>query len=302
MQRAPVTLGLRLALEYRRGADRIYETVSGDEREEAFRALYATLFARWGCQQWIEASLADFPELHGRIEEVVFLAVHRARDEGADLSTKCETREGPHAGVLRVLPSRFGAEADLRVFLRFNWLQLADLTDPGFAYTGDTSGLADHPTEVRVVLDHYATLWALYTDVRLVARGWPAPAEHADRRAVVAALAEALDTPQARARYERLLDAGALAHDDLVQLSLAMRDAARRRDAKGIRVCALCRFPSADTAPLDNVSDEVRAAIAAEYPTVRGAVCGHCAERMALLALVAGGPQLAASSDKGDAS
>ena len=278
----------RLAVRYRRAADRIYGSDEGRAREAAFREVYAGLFDDLGYQDALRSALAAFPALTRGLQELVVTTAKGRTDEGSDLAAgHGETRPKP-AAVLRMLPHRFLDGPALDAFLRFNFWQIQDLLNPAFGFDGRGLPYDTVPAEARLVLEAYGLLWALYTGHRLQARGWAVPAEHASLRQDLRHMVGPGGQDVADAVLSRIDTETALTHDALLGLARELRAAARVGRVRRIEVCDLCGFASVDVRPLSQVDQAARDMIAAEYPDRGDLVCGHCAERMALLAPPAG--------------
>ncbi len=272
----------RMLLEFRRAADRIYQGTPARDREAAFRDLYGSLFSRLGYERSLTQSLREFPALHDAVCALVVVRAGRAAEEGTDLSGRPRSELGPRRAILRIRPERFLDEAGLRAFLRFNWIQLGDLTDPRFGYEGGDLPGELSPAEARLMLEAYGLVWALYTDARM-RRRWAGPSASVDMASAVARLVGRAGPETAQAILDRVTGPEVLTHQELLANAAHLRAAARRGQSRAIETCALCRFASADVQPLDEVPEPARTAVAQEYPAAEGGVCGHCLERLVIL-------------------
>lgn len=290
----------RLRLEMRRSADRLYRETAGREREAAFQALYHSTFNRLGHVDTLRRSLREFSILRSGLGELVVMCARRAFDEGTDLPAQPPTGNAPRRAILRIRPARFADKSDLQTFLRFTWLQLSDLLDPAFGYEGENPPAQRSPAEARLLVEAYGLLWALYTQVRMRRRGWSSVAGANALAQAQRSLLGPKQADEARTILERVTGAETLTHQELLALAGRSRVAARRGQAHAIEVCALCRFASADVRAVDALSECVQSVLRLEYPDAEDGVCGHCAERLELLAVTGPAGESVRSERTGD--
>ncbi len=272
-------LRTRLERDYRKEAENIYAAPFDERgRELAFSALYQKLFARLGYEEILRSTLKLFPQLFERVAQVVVLPAHGEREEGTDLSAAAG--EAGRRAVLRLRAERFAKDSSIRALLSFHWLQLDDLADPAFGYGGQGLPGDLHPAEQRAVLENYALLWDLWTDVRLAQRGLGAPGE-SERRKKTAESAFA-GSLRGDDFFRSVLRGEALTHGGLLRAATDLR---LHAPARSEGLCSLCRFPSQTARDVPALPEgAAKAALLRDYPALSGPVCAHCFERYEFLA------------------
>ncbi len=292
-QGPPDALQKRLEADFRRLAGKIYSETTEANREEAFENLYRSLFARLGFEESLRRTAREFPALTGHLDEIVVVAARGDRDEGSDLSSR-RGAGAPRRAVLRVRPARLADPPRAAPFLRFSWLQLADLCDPDFGFTGEEPAGELHPTEHKALLDAYSLLWGVSAGARLRVRGFAAPAEDLGRRERLSQIHSRLSQGALRDQVAGVLDGAMARHGELLALAEKLREHLRMEGGIA-RICTLCRFPSQRTLAREEIPPGPgRDGLLQDYPDLEGAVCSHCLERYELVAME-GSPLQAAS-------
>lgn len=282
MRSATDRMAKRLEKDYRRHAEDIY-SASADEtdRETGFRSVYKTLFKKLDYPGFFAESLEPFPLLTRRLDKIVVFNARHKRDEGADLPAAGPEKAASVRAALHIMPQRFADDTALDTFLKFNWLQLQDLLDPAFGYTGDAVFQGRHPAEVQQLANVYSLLWALYASHRMHLNGWPVDDGYA---AHVDAIEQLVGSELAPQFQPWLSDRKPVSHARLAELAVKFQEK-RRNTASGVVArCDLCRFPATNLTVIDGLSDGgLLRALGTFYPKARGAVCPHCRERLEIM-------------------
>ncbi|MCW5829334.1 MAG: hypothetical protein KIT79_08465 [Deltaproteobacteria bacterium] len=280
-------LAHRLESDFRRQADRIYaETAVDAVREAKFRTVYHSLFEKLGYPEVFQESLADFPLITKRLRKIVVFQARQSGDEGADLPGNQDASAGNNQAALYITAGSLTDGAKLDSFLKFSWLQLQDLVNPEFVYTGDAVFAGRHPAEVQQLTRAYSLLWALYADYRMRKAGWAATDKYAERLSVL----DQLSGGQA-AEFQPWLDAHrTITHEHLAEAARGLQQQRRRLRSGAICECGFCGFPAAEFVMTGDIPDKgiLKDAIGTFYPDVHGAICGQCQERLEIMITTAG--------------
>lgn len=265
---------------YRKGRAGLYDIAEGEERERKFRALHAQWFTRLNLGHTVQAALDEQPVLAAESGICCVLRAVSRADEGADLH---DLRKEPHplgkAVVIRLRPAAFLDPATLRAFLRHELMHLVDILDPDFGYLPVFPKSQAGPTYDNLVRERYRAVWNTWIDGRLSARGW-APGEARESRLREFSATFCLGTEAAEAKFSRFFDAVQLTHQEILEFARNPSCDSLGDGRGGARFCPLCAFPSFHWVSRGDVSSEMEAAIAQDFPQWRPAqgLCRQCAD------------------------
>jgi hypothetical protein len=272
------------AAEFHHRRDPLYAEPDRDRRERLFGALHLDWFRRLGLDRPFRDALAELGAALATARRVLAGPAAHHKDEGAELFVN---DAGERSVVLTIAPETIAPEtaahgAAALLFLRREFLHVADMLDQSFAYEPRLPRQEAGPSHDRRLQDRYRALWNCTVDGRLARAGHAgAPARAARRReflALFACLGEA-----AGDCFAALFDGERPAHPALVAMASDPAKAFGLADpgpAAGGR-CALCSFATAEFEPdADGLPAAARDLLAAEFPAWAPAapICRQCAD------------------------
>jgi hypothetical protein len=198
---------------FRTARDPLYETPDGEPREAAFAALHGEWFLRLGLGDPVRTALAEQPTIAAHCGRCLVARARGHRDEEADLRV---APDGSRTSVIRVVPERLAAADAFLIFLRRELLHVADMLDPAFGYSPVLPAAASGAGREQLVRARYRVLWDASVDGRLLRRGRVSPAVESERRRETA---RAFPDPEARAAFDRVFNAAAVTHAELLALA-----------------------------------------------------------------------------------
>lgn len=270
--------------------ERLYQVFDPDERNTAFFRLHLEWFREWGLEQPLANALKEFPLVR---EKLTVLAVRKAagkQDEGAELYVN---DGGDRTGLLALRLERFADSAAFAAWLRHEFMHLHDMLDPAFGYapTLELPGL--NAAQRRLAGERYRLLWDITIDGRLSAAGPPPMASREQHAAAFARAYCFWPGPRQTEVFEALWQNHGISHSRFLEL---ITDPRGLRDTSGPAPgasCPLCDFPTFAWAQTANLTPEVLARIASEFPgwTPPQGICDRCLEtyEAAVAALCPGG-------------
>ena len=262
--------------EFRAQRDRLYGLSDPDESEARFAGFHAEWFVRLALGDEIRALLDENPAFGAHPAPVSRCAVIRAigaKEEGADLHEERGRRHeaGKPALVIKVRPATLLASWRLRLLLRRDLLQVADMLDPAFEYSLATPEVEGGATREKLIRDRYRVVWDVSVDGRLASRGMSNEEVEGDRRNEFLASYGALGS-EAAGRFERLFRGPRPTHPQMWAMACS---------PGGAGLCPLCRFPTPvlQAAPA-LLPAALIAAIREEFPQwcPEAGLCAHCAD------------------------
>jgi hypothetical protein len=165
---------MRIPDQFRAECDPIYDKYPIADRddidfEDAFRGIYRRFFKILGYDDLILSALSEYPVIDEHVGEIIVKVCYAVEKEEANLpKRKIEDPErGPLSVVtLAITSARFFEKEGLKIFLRHELMHVTDMLDPEFCY--DDSPLGVTPSEECIVKNHYALIWDIYIDQRLI--------------------------------------------------------------------------------------------------------------------------------------
>jgi hypothetical protein len=248
---AAVLLALRGHAEepgFRAERDPLYGILDSEAREAAFRAFHAAWFERLGLDREVARALRERPSIALRADRCLLAHTSSGRDESAELFVAPGNGEGKSCRgtvVLRLRPETLARPAGLREFLRHEFLHIADMLDPRFAYEPWLPPSEAGPAHEPLLKDRYRVLWDAYIDGRLSRLGQAPAGRRAERLGEFKRAFPMLGHVTEEA-FDRFFTAVFLRHDDLVAFavdpeSILSRSSGGRSPGDS---CPLCRFPT----------------------------------------------------------
>ena len=179
---------------FRRERDPLYERHS-DDRDERFRALHDTWFARLGLGRPIEECVGERSNVLRRLSEGRVLPALSAREEGADLIDRLTSGlpEAQPILAIRLRPSSLLDAASLRMLLRRELRHVDDMLDPAFGYERALPPSDLGPLGDNLVQSRYRAAWNVSIDGRLSREGFADAAAVAGHRKEFSAAFAMLD-------------------------------------------------------------------------------------------------------------
>ena len=271
---------------FRQLRDQIYSVTESEEREKRFREFHAEWFLRLQLGRAITESLLEQHSLFRGTQRCCVLPARTTQEEGADLhglrAASPTDFEPDKVIVIRLKPARLLDPPGARIWLRHELTHVTDMLDPAFGYEPQLPSLDAGPAFNTLLQERYRVLWDCWIDGRLVRRGW-APEKALEKRWEEFRLTFGAFGPEARQRFQELLDSDSQTHATLVALSLhpALETTPSLAAQTGPQPCPLCRFP---TFPLcsgeTELSEEDRGEIRGDFPSWKPehGLCRQCAD------------------------
>ncbi len=229
--------------------DRIYAISDPETRNAAFRQTYADCFTEWKLGQRMEMQIYGL--INGSsIDRCVLAAACKGKNPHADLMVKDQAGYSEHTLLIQIKPESILEPATLACWMRSELLQVADMLDENFGYKPDD--IVGSPWERRLRQDRYMVLWRVYVAGRLLRQGQQAPKEISTLRAAFDKVFLHFGTKAPPLSFERVLDAGALTHAQLlawaVDPTLLFFDKPTQATGGPCPggLCPLCGFPTHD--------------------------------------------------------
>lgn len=257
--------------------DPLYHDPDPERRERRFASLHFEWFQRLGLDRPFRRALEELREPLAPVRRILAVPATREKDEGAELFV---SDEGDRNVVLRIGPRTVTDEVATTLLLRREFLHVADMLDPAFAYAPHLPRQPTGPAHDRRLQERYRVLWSCSVDGRLGRAGATGPRERAARllefREAFAVLGETVDDC-----FARIFDRGRPRHADLVALAADPRSALGLPGSADRLRCALCAFPTFDFEPAPGALPlGARALIISEFPawTPAAPICLQCAD------------------------
>ncbi len=209
-------------LEYRRRVDGLYELDCDDQqRQIAFRDVYAEFFRTLGFEQTLRDSLAEFPLLAAQLDRVCFRKVASRKQEGSELFVRDgDSDDQRHRAAVVGLSAELFVDRDrLLALLRRELYHVADMVDPAFGYRPRLGPAGETIASESLVRDRYRALWSVYIAVRLVRDGRAAAETLRREEALLDKALAGLQQPDREALCRTARDAESLTHADLLRMA-----------------------------------------------------------------------------------
>ena len=279
---------------FHREREAAYGIADPDARDERFGQVHRRWFARLGLGRPLDRALAEARASLTQVEECRVATAVSRKDELADLfdrSAVGDSLDGVQSGVdlpanaskvilVRLRPEAFLDPPALLAFLRHEFLHLADILDPSFAYQRRLPCVDAGPSYDHVLRNRYRVVWDTTIDGRLLRRGFANPEVRSARFKEFRAAFPMLGGEVGQ-EFERWFDAEHPTHERLVAF---IRDPASFGDTPEGRFagrCPICRFPTAVLDPHpERLSEEAREELHDDYPWWRLelGVCSQCVD------------------------
>ncbi|MBI4559600.1 MAG: hypothetical protein HY706_18590 [Candidatus Hydrogenedentes bacterium] len=160
---------------FRSERDRIYELIDADQRESRFLVFHREWFTRLSLHRPVERALDERPILSTSARRCLIATAKTRKQEGAELFVAPEVSDPNSARgrviAVRLRPNSFLFHRNLLVFLRHEFLHIADMLDPRFEYLPSLDQFDLGATLRTVVQERYRVLWDTFIDGRLVLEG-----------------------------------------------------------------------------------------------------------------------------------
>ncbi|HLG18439.1 MAG TPA: hypothetical protein VI895_01320 [Bdellovibrionota bacterium] len=257
---------MEIVRQYAKESHPIYE-LPHSQRAASFEELELRYFRTLGFQEQLEKSLLHYPLL-AKLKRIELAVTHAPKNEGADLIVP---QGNPDQLFVRlsVRPQRF-LQPYFDYFLNAEWMHIADMLDPAFAYQPSRAWRSATPAGQKAAQERFSLLWSMSVEARLRNLG--------------------IDTGSARQEFEHRLSYcyPRRTAETLSTLAETIRREAHptqewllsfAEDEAGTPHCPLCGFPTsawADPADLDRVAARVRTD-SPEWRRENGA-CERCVE------------------------
>jgi hypothetical protein len=260
--------------DFRQARDAIYLLKDPEEKDAQFNQLHRYWFTRLDLGQQVLKALQEQPALMQGTRGCYVPFVPLRKAEGADLHGAF-----PSTIVLKLRPTSLLADSSLPGFLRHEFMHLADILDPCFAYETDFPTSEIGPTHDNLIHERYRVLWDAWIDGRLLGRGWTTEEVVHNR------LLEFQATfPMLGKRSEAVFSAWSKSplhtHNDLLSFARDPESADPDRPAEQSRTgrCPLCRFPSFELRYGPDLPPEAVREIEADFPDWKPAqgACPQC--------------------------
>ena len=280
---------------FQREREKLYAILDPDERNTAFFKLHLDWFREWGLEKLLTDLLKEFPLLP---EKLSVLAVRKTRNKNDDGAELYVNETGQRSAILALRPESFERDAALRDYVRHEFTHLSDMLDPTFGYapTLDLPGL--NGAQQRLARERYRLLWDITIDGRLTTAGHTPMAAREQHAAAFSRGYSFWPTDRQVETFESLWHNAVPRHAEFLTLIAdprGLREA--HRPAPG-GSCPLCDFPTFNWADADALLPEIKARVAAEFPTWSSeqGLCGRCLETYQAAAALGEPPVLTATS------
>jgi hypothetical protein len=270
-----------LSSAYRRTLDALYELPQTDARETAFLRHHLKFFKKLGFEKFLLSLLDERPLIAAQVATVLFRKARGRNDEAAELFVRQTIR----TVSVSLRAERFLDIPRLKAFLRHELMHVSDMLDPAFGYSPDIHLPGRPPAEEHILRERYRILWDTTIDGRLEreGRGLDTPKEKRlaefNRAFVFVAEASRLEL------WDKLWNGERPPHNQLLSLACRARQLAPQHSTAATQPppgapCPLCQFPTFDWARPQIFSDELRLAIAKDFPrwSPEQGACDRCVE------------------------
>ena len=270
--------------DYQREFSACYDEADPDRRESAFRAVHERWFEKLGFRGRLLELLGEFKFVQSQVARLVVADVIGVRRQGIELFGA----PGRYNVVISLCPSFLLNARDMSVWARHELQHIDDMLDPAFGF--DRSLAPGGPTDAARNLhrDRYALLWAISIDARTSRRGLAPESVKAKRRLEFARAFGFDDAAQAEQPFTDLWDSmleDRPTHSNLLELArdgLANRDETDSRTSTplGGTACPLCKFPTFDWVPRQDMPEGLTASVRADFEdwNSEDGICIRCAE------------------------
>ena len=257
--------------------EKLYRLLDADERNAAFFRLHLEWFREWGLEKVLTDIVAAFPILSRSLDVLVFRQARGKNEEGGELYVNAD---GARHSVVALRSERWLRAAELEGFLNHELTHLADMVDPGFAYSPILDAGGATAMQQRLVSERYRVLWDVTIDGRLNRAGRATVAGREQRLAEFERTYSFWPPERRAAVFASLWGDPAPAHAPLLALASDPRDVrAGQRPAPGAP-CPLCGFPTFNWLTAEALPPRTIDAIRAEFPawTPDQGLCQRCGE------------------------
>lgn len=248
--------------EFRQARDAIYPLKDPEEKDAQFNQLHRQWFMRLDLGRRVMIALREQPALMQNTRGCYLAYVPLKKAEGADLHGSF-----PTTIVLKLRPESLLADSFLSGFLRHEFMHLADIVDPCFAYEPELPESEIGPTHDNLIRERYRVLWDAWIDGRLFLRGWTTEEVRQQRRLEFQATFPMLEK-HCQDIFSAWSQSPVHTHHDLVTFALDPESAAPGRSVERPRAgrCPLCLFPSFDLQYDSDLPAEAVREIEADFP------------------------------------
>jgi len=267
-----------VARAFRRERDRIYDVADPEAREARFQALALEWLDRFGLRARMDAALAEWPALEGRVVGGRIVRALARPAEGADLVDAAAARERTESRpllVLRLVPQSLLDNNTLSSLLRHELMHITDILDPAFGYERTLPFSDDGPSADNILRDRYRVVWDVTIDGRLTRAG-RGQLRARDTRWREFRMAYAMLADACPGVFDHWWNRPHPTHAELVAFAVAPAGATAGR---GAGRCPFCEFP---VASLDSrvwtLTEPVIRALRTEHPSWHSeqGICSQC--------------------------
>ena len=149
--------------------EEIYQrSISGNERDKAFKLLYEKYFCSLGLEGYFKNIFRDFPDLYKPGIRVVVKRVWNRKHEESELYVQPHQKT-VYFGILvrRILDLVF-----LESFLRHELTRISDMLSFDFQYSPHPMLGGKNEIENNLIRERFCLLWDFYIDARLKRKGF----------------------------------------------------------------------------------------------------------------------------------
>ncbi|MFQ5929707.1 MAG: hypothetical protein ACE5MK_08400 [Acidobacteriota bacterium] len=262
--------------EFRRLRDRIYDLPNEEEREKQFNQLHQQWFLRLDLGHSVGRALGEQPLLMRNTRGCRVVRVIFPKEEGADLYGSPPMTIG-----LTLRASSLLNDSALLAFLRHEFMHLADMLDPCFAYEPELPRSEAGPTHDNLLRERYRVLWNTWIDGRLLRQKWAGEQVRQKRLAEFRATFPMLGGGS-ETKFSEWFDSPFHTHKDLVAFALHPETAGPHypSEQSGAGRCGLCQFPSFDLQDGRDLPAPTVEEVLVDFPNWRPnqGLCRQCAD------------------------
>lgn len=295
---------MRIPDSFRAACDPIYDKYPIADRddidfEDAFRGIYLRFFKILGYEDIVQSALSEYPVIDEKVGEIIVKVCYAVEKEEANLAKR--KIEDPERGelaviILQITSPRFFEKEGLKIFLRHELMHVTDILDPVFCYDNNPLGVT--PSEECIIKNHYALIWDIYIDQRLVKSERVNPQIKDERRAEFDTTYRSIQEDDRISIFEGLWQIEGLTHPQILacaknptglleyRAALSPEQIARQKQDKKKKIhlpgmlCPLCKFPTHRWKEEESILKEVIEKIKEDAPNwdPSDGICERCDE------------------------
>ncbi len=295
---------MRIPDSFREACEPIYDKYPIADRddidfEDAFRGIYLRFFKILGYEEIVRSALLEYPVIDEHVGEIIVKVCYAVEKEEANLAKrKIEDPERGELAVitLQVTSPRFFEKEGLKIFLRHELMHVTDILDPLFCYDNNPLGVT--PSEECIIKNHYALIWDIYIDQRLVRSERLDPQAKDERRTEFDQTYRSIQEDDRISIFEGLWQVEGLTHPQILacaknptglldyRAALSPEQIERQKQEKKKKIhlpgmlCPLCKFPTHRWKEEESILKEVVEKIKEDAPNwdPSDGICERCDE------------------------